>query len=345
VRVAVVTETGEQGASARYRALQHVPRLRALLGEVDVLLPDDGVERRGTRAGYFARHAVRYAERGRALRRALDDYDAVLVQRGVYPMGPGWAVGALERFRGRIVYDLDDAVFTTSPALARRGSAARWLYGPQQALRLARRADAVVVSTEALRGSLPAGVTAAAVLPSVPDVAAYRPARHGSRTPLRVGWVGNAGNIRYLDPLAEVFARLQGVAELEVVSSEPWSGPAAFRRWSLAEEASVFARYDVTLMPLPDTSYTRAKAGFKLLQSMAAGVPVLASPVGVNVSLVSSSGAGFLAGEPAEWELMLRALAADHALRADLGARGRAFAESYGDLDGQARVLAGLLAG
>ncbi|HEV2773129.1 MAG TPA: glycosyltransferase, partial [Thermoleophilaceae bacterium] len=102
---------------------------------------------------------------------------------------------------------------------------------------------------------------------------------------------------------------------------------------------------EVGLMPLPDTPYTRAKAGFKLLQYMAAAAPVLASPVGVNTELVERSGAGYLATEPAEWEQHLRRLAADPALRCDLGARGRAFIEGYADLDAQADTLARLLSG
>ena len=96
-------------------------------------------------------------------------------------------------------------------------------------------------------------------------------------------------------------------------------------------------------MPLPDTPYTRAKAGFKLLQYMAAGVPVVASPVGINRQLVGDSGSGFLAEGPDEWEAAIRSLAGDAVLREHLGSRGRAFIERYADLDGQADALAELL--
>jgi glycosyltransferase involved in cell wall biosynthesis len=160
-----------------------------------------------------------------------------------------------------------------------------------------------------------------------------------------VGWVGTPGNLGYLDPLSGVFARLRqaGVAELEVVCTRPWSGPARFRRWLLAEEAEVFARYDVGIMPLPDLPFTRAKAGFKLLQSLASAVPVVASPVGVNRFLLEESGGGILASTPDEWERALRQLAARPELRAELGARGRRFVASYADLDAQADTLAALL--
>jgi glycosyltransferase involved in cell wall biosynthesis len=105
----------------------------------------------------------------------------------------------------------------------------------------------------------------------------------------------------------------------------------------------VFSRFDVGIMPLPDTPYTRSKAGFKLLQSLAAGVGVVASPVGVNRMLVESSGGGMLAQTSEEWELCLRRLAADPSLRADLGARGRAFVESTCDLEAHTDTLASVL--
>ena len=130
-----------------------------------------------------------------------------------------------------------------------------------------------------------------------------------------------------------------------MVSSEPWNGPSSFRRWTIAEEATVFARFGIGIMPLPDTPYTRAKAGFKLLQYMAAGVPVVASPVGINRKLVDDSGSGFLAEDPTDWERAIRLLAVDPALRTELGSRGRAFVERYADLDGHADTLAGLLRG
>ena len=347
MRLAIVTEQTRRSSSTNYRAVQHVPRLATRLGHVDLLIPDAEVDRgegRVDQLRFFGRHAVRYVRRGLALERELARYDAALVQRGVYPMGPGWAVGPLERFPGRVVYDLDDAVFELAPVLQDKGRATRWLYGPQQSRRLLVRADAVVASTEVLAEALP-GRRADAVLPTVPDPSIFPRVEQHADGPLRVGWTGTEGNLPYLDPLAGVFERLdrEGIARLEVIAPRPWSGASSFHRWRLEEEPELFARFEVGLMPLPDTPYTRAKAGFKMLQYMAAGAAVVASPVGVNVELIERSGAGYLATEPAEWEERLRRLAADPHLRRQLGHRGRAFIEGYADLDAQADTLTRLL--
>jgi glycosyltransferase involved in cell wall biosynthesis len=278
---------------------------------------------------------------------ALDSADVVFVQRGLYPMGPAIVARSLERFGGRVVFDLDDAVFRMKPALESRGTFAQWLYGPQQAEAIIRRADAVVVSSAELADALPSYAANRIVLPTVPDPARYTVATHQDSLPVTIGWAGTVGNIRYLEPLRGVFEGLKrsGLAQLEVVSSEPWAGPGTFRRWTLEEEASVFGRFSIGVMPLPDTPYTRAKAGFKLLQYMAAGLPVVASPIGVNQELVERSGAGFVASSAAEWEEALHELAVNPDLRSTLGSKGRQFIEEYANLDNQASVLAGLLAG
>ncbi|HEY6396702.1 MAG TPA: glycosyltransferase [Solirubrobacteraceae bacterium] len=349
-RIAVLTEMDPWSPSTRYRALQYVPRLRDLLGTVDVSLPGDTLPRDPGRVGqvrYFSRHAARYVRRGLEVRRLGSRYDALLVQRGLYPLGPGAIVHSLRGHQGPIVLDLDDALFPPPPSVQSKGTLGRWLYGPQQQLALLRRADAVVVSTEALAEMLPRGTPAPVILPTVPDPARYPLARHGHERPVVVGWAGTVGGLDFLDPLSAVLDRLrrERAVEIEVVCSRPWRPWASFRRWRLEDEPALFLDFAIGIMPLPEHPYARAKAGFKLLQYMAAGLPVVASPVGVNRRLVEESQAGFLADAPDEWEEALRELAGSPELRARMGASGRAYVERYADLDAHAATLSRLLAG
>ena len=330
--------------------MQHVPRLRELFREVDVWIPRDTVVRRPGRVGqvrYFATHAKRYIDRGVAVRRLVGGYEALLIQRGLYAMGPGAIVASLRGYAGRVVFDLDDAVTELSPSLAGKRRLAHWLYGPQQSRRLLSRADEIVVSTNAIAELLPAWAPVPTILPTVPDPSQYAVVEPRDRRPAVIGWTGNIGGIRFLDPLTDVFRGLaqDGLGRLEVVSAAAWKGPATFRRWRLHEAAAAFSDFDIGIMPLTDTPYTRAKAGFKLLEYMAAGLPVVASPIGVNTELVVSSGAGFLAAHPSEWDAALRELAKRPDLRRQMGRSGRAFVERYADLEAQAKTLARLLVG
>lgn len=349
MRVALIAQGPENVGSTYWRALQHIPRLQQRGVDVDLFLPQNVPRRWLHRVGqvvYFGEHAARYVALGSKLRSRLGSYDAVLAQRGGYPMGSAWIVRSLERFSGRVVLDLDDNVFAVSPRLATKSRAARWVYGDQQTRYLLDRADVVVVSTTELDQCLP-GRRADLILPTVPDVAGYPTVEHRVDPPIQAGWVGNAGNLIYLDPLRDVFERLrrEKLVELEVLCSEPWSGPATYRPWRRSDEVAALARYDVGIMPLPDTEYTRAKAGFKLLLYMGVGSAVIASPVGINEELVRSSGAGILSGSPAQWEAALRELANDRTLRVEMGRAGQGFIASYADMEAQADALVGALRG
>ena len=76
-------------------------------------------------------------------------------------------------------------------------------------------------------------------------------------------------------------------------------------------------------MPLPKTDFAAGKCGLKILQYMAAGVPVIASAVGVNTSIIQNGINGLLARTPQEWATSLDLLLGDETLRASMGRAGR----------------------
>ena len=76
-------------------------------------------------------------------------------------------------------------------------------------------------------------------------------------------------------------------------------------------------------MPLMDDPWERGKNGYKLIQYMACGLPVVASPVGVNTEIVQPGVNGVLASSEAEWRDALTTLAIDSKLRFKMGAAGR----------------------
>jgi hypothetical protein len=76
-------------------------------------------------------------------------------------------------------------------------------------------------------------------------------------------------------------------------------------------------------MPLPDEPFTRGKCGYKLIQYMAAGLPVVASPVGVNKTIVEQGKTGLLASSQEEWMQALVRLYHDVTMRNNMGRAGR----------------------
>jgi hypothetical protein len=84
---------------------------------------------------------------------------------------------------------------------------------------------------------------------------------------------------------------------------------------------------DIGLMPLVDDEFQRGKCGLKLLQYMAAGIPAVASPVGVNKSIIRDGNTGFLASTPMEWANALEKLLTSPILRSSMGREGRKVCE------------------
>ena len=52
------------------------------------------------------------------------------------------------------------------------------------------------------------------------------------------------------------------------------------RPWSLADEVTLFNTCDVGVYPLADDEWSKGKCGFKAIEFMACGVPVIAAAVG-----------------------------------------------------------------
>lgn len=98
-------------------------------------------------------------------------------------------------------------------------------------------------------------------------------------------------------------------------------------QWSNESEVAKICKFDVGIMPLPDEPWTRGKCGFKLIQYMACGLPVVASPVGVNADIVSDGVNGYLADTTDQWVNRLSRLASDHSLREGMGQEGRKLVE------------------
>jgi glycosyltransferase involved in cell wall biosynthesis len=98
--------------------------------------------------------------------------------------------------------------------------------------------------------------------------------------------------------------------------------------WSEASEVDDIKAFDVGVMPLIDGPFERGKCGFKLIQYMACGVPVIGSPVGVNREIIRPGVNGFWAETTDDWVAALRTLIDNPALREQMGAAGRRIVEN-----------------
>jgi glycosyltransferase involved in cell wall biosynthesis len=119
--------------------------------------------------------------------------------------------------------------------------------------------------------------------------------------------------------------------------------PVEENRWNPATETAAIAGADIGVSWTPDDEWSRGKCGLKVLQYMAAGLPVIANPVGVHATLVQDGVTGLLARTSAEWVSAVEKLAGDAALRRQMGAAGRARVERDFSLSAGGRLWRDLL--
>ena len=88
-----------------------------------------------------------------------------------------------------------------------------------------------------------------------------------------------------------------------------------FIKWTRDSAIQDMSCFDIGIMPLDDTEFSRYKCGFKIIQYIAMSIPVIASPVGVNVEMIENGISGFLADSLSDWEHSLEILIKDKNLR------------------------------
>jgi glycosyltransferase involved in cell wall biosynthesis len=261
-----------------------------------------------------------------ALPRDLGQADLVIVQRRLLSATPLWL---LRRAARSLAFDFDDAIFLRD-SYAVHGQAS--FFRRRRFARMIRAADAVIVgnvflSVQATRYTAPDKVH---VIPTCVEPGRYPLAKHerqGDGTQLV--WVGSASTLRGLEVvrplLEEIGLRCPGV-RLKLVCDKFLTLqrlPVIPCRWAEASEAGEIAAADIGLSWVPDDSWSRGKCGLKVLQYMAAGLPVVANPVGVQAEMVQHGVTGFLCETADQWVEAVRRLVNDPELRRRLGQAGR----------------------
>lgn len=337
IRVLALSPIPIEGAGCRFRIAQFVPYLRDHGFDVTIS-PFYSREYFSFvyRPGHFVKKFVGAIpllwRRLRELRH-IRDYDMVFLYREAIPIGPPLIERAVARRGVPIVYDFDDAIFL--PNVSAANQRLSFLKAPARIAELIGLSTRVVAGNDFLAAYARRHNPAVTVIPTAVDTDYFVPraAPRSSEAPLVVGWIGSPTTFPYLKTLAPVLREVAHTHAFTLRVSgagEPVAFPGVTVEalpWSVADEVRLFNTCDIGVYPLHDDDWSRGKCGFKAIQCMACGVPVVAQAVGVNREIIRDGENGFLASTPDEWVAKLGRLLTDPALRQRFAHAGRATVE------------------
>lgn len=283
------------------------------------------------------------AERERifdAILEAKKDADLVILHRVLFE----------RRFRDRffqdttpVIFDFDDAIYAV-PSNARRSDLATVNGRLKRVWRLVtrghadyagrfrpltamlQRVDAVSAGNPHLAQFASQYCGRVKIVPTVVDAIQFPLKAHDDHTPITIGWYGSPDNHHYLTVLADVFRRIHrefgAAVRFAVISTENYNCgdvPFTWIPWNPERELTDLLAFDIGIMPLTDDEWARGKSGNKALYYMAAGIPPVVSPVGVNSEIVRNGHNGLWATTLEEWHASLTSLIRSSRLRAEIG--------------------------
>ena len=305
------------GPSSRYRAYQYQKDFRKAGWSFEIFplfeeeyfsaLRDPISARRVLRKSTYS--ISRFADRLFHLRNS--DADLIVIEQQLFPYLP--FVLEKQFLPRKFLLEIDDAIYLTHP---------------EKLPKLFQAASGVVAGNEILERFILQFQRNVEVIPTTIDTNLFKPLDRETRDKIVIGWSGLEYNFKYLHEIAAVLkdALQHYPTEFVILSGSPprsFPVPYRFEKWDSERESEQIASFDIGLMPLRIDEWSKGKCAMKLLQYMAAGIPGIATAVGVNTKVIEDGINGFVAATPDEWKSKLKLLLENTALRKSMGIAAR----------------------
>ena len=316
LKLLMLTDGNFDHASARIRAIQYIPMLEAS-GYSVKLIPRVAVKSTNLIRKYIIFPMMKrllWLNRISAI--WFFHWDIVFVQRLFIDKF------SLRRLKAgsKLIYDFDDAIYID-------GANHRAVKNAANMIQFAHK---VIISTPMLNNFCEKYGKDAIVIPTPIESDIIQPSHKKQENVPVIGWIGSSWTTPYLDLITPVLQKLSEKVAFEFLTVGVNSGylaPGVNHKnlpWELGIEAIALPSMDIGIMPLLTNEYAKAKGGYKLYLYMSAGIPCVASPVGINNQIIKHGENGFLANSQSEWYECLKILLNDKALRIKMGVNGRA---------------------
>ena len=246
-----------------------------------------------------------------------NQYDLRFIQRNLMA-----TLCTLEPFLRRpFVFDVDDAIFLESRGLS--------------ADLIAKKSSLVICGNNFLANHFEK-FSPVIVIPTAVDTLRFKPSRENTIRHQVIGWSGSSSGFQYLylieSAINEILFRFPE-ALLKVVSDRKPAfkllpeNRVIFEKWTANREVEILHEFTMGIMPLEDNLWARGKCSFKMLTYMATGLPVVVSPVGMNLEVLAQAECGLGATSNDEWVYAISQMLLYPSLAQKMGLAGRKLIE------------------
>ncbi len=323
MKILFFTKGDAQTGSSRQRVWQLSKHLKEAYGHDYEILHSLG-------RSFWDISSKRFQELGYIYKKVFGkDTEVIFVHKSFFPFDVVFIIVMGKIFGGkRLIYDMDDA---------------QWTHSRLKTIFLVYFVDSVFCgSQEICRWSSRYNINTV-LIPTVIDKKLYESNKvsHAKKSVITLGWVGvgktyfKNGHLNILKEVFEIlierdilfrFVLIGAMGdeklkkfftsdkyESEFIDNLDWSISGVVAKTMKEREI------DIGLAPLENSEFSMAKCGFKIIEYMGVGVPVIASPVGEQGSILES--VGYIAKTPEEWANAIIALK-DEKKREKMGVTG-----------------------
>jgi glycosyltransferase involved in cell wall biosynthesis len=303
IRVLGLALYGSLAASTRYRLLQYKEGLKEYDIDLEVryLLTNEYLEYKFKGSNMPFKNLIKSGLKRLNDLKNQNSYDLIIIHCELFPLIPSFV--ELSLLKIPYIYDFDDAFFLKY----RNGnlSFAKY-YLSNKFSSVILKARAVTAGNKFLADYSRKYNLETYILPTVIDVNKYIVKSHlRGKNIFTIGWIGSPSTSEYLNEIIEPLSILGANYKIKLIvvgGKAPFipNIEVIYHEWNEETEIDHINSFDVGIMPLPNNEWARGKCAFKLIQYMACSVPVISSPIGANLELVTHK-TGLFAQNTTEW--------------------------------------------
>ena len=303
-KLLLLTRYDRSGPSSRYRFYNYVDYLEAngIICDIKPLFNKEYLDLSYSGSSRLFSVIKSYLRRLNDLLN-LKEYDLILIEKELFPFLPAWVESFFYLSRVNYIIDYDDAIFHRYD---QHKNIIIRLFLSKKIAKLMKGADTVISGNEYIADyANKYAQKDKLIIPTVVDTDLYDQILCEKNQQFTIVWIGTQSTAKYVesvsDAIKEVCIKTNGKFLMIGARASLPGVPMEFIEWSEVDEIKHLKSSHVGIMPLPDQHWERGKCGFKIIQYMASKIPVIASPVGVNSTIIKEGVNGYLASTTSDW--------------------------------------------